>query len=85
MIVSWYNADEKYLIIKLMPMFLSYLLIILGLVFLFKNLGWISGGAWGVIWPLIIIIFGVAMLSKKRRNCWHWPWCDNRDNHNQTQ
>ncbi|MFA4937109.1 MAG: DUF5668 domain-containing protein [Patescibacteria group bacterium] len=57
-------------------MFGAFLLIILGLVFLFKNLGFISGDAWGIIWPLLIIALGVSLVSKKRTSSWHWPWCD---------
>ncbi len=57
-------------------MFFAYLLIILGLVFLFKNLELISGDAWGIIWPLLIIALGVSLISKKYSRSWHWPWCD---------
>ena len=35
-------------------MFISYALIILGVVFLLKNLGIISSSVWGIIWPLIL-------------------------------
>ncbi|MFH1866653.1 MAG: DUF5668 domain-containing protein [Patescibacteria group bacterium] len=54
-------------------MFFASLLVILGVVFLLKNLGIISGDVWGVIWPLLIIALGVSMFYKRRGVQW---WCN---------
>ena len=47
-------------------MFLGLILLITGVVFLLKNLGYISGAAWSIIWPVILIIFGLWILLRKR-------------------
>jgi len=49
-------------------MFISILLITVGVVFLLKNLGIITGSAWGVIWPLGLIAIGVYFILKRH----HW-------------
>lgn len=54
-------------------MLLGSLLIILGLALLLKNLGLIPGSTWDVFWPLVLILFGVSLL--KRRRSGHLPWC----------
>ncbi|MEK7168056.1 MAG: DUF5668 domain-containing protein [Patescibacteria group bacterium] len=41
-------------------------LIVVGAVFLLKNLGIISGFAWDVVWPILVIVIGAAMLLKKK-------------------
>ncbi len=48
-------------------MFISFLLIIIGVVFLLKNLGIISGNVWGIIWPLVLIAFGLYLILKTHR------------------
>ncbi|MCD6233161.1 hypothetical protein J7J81_02140 [bacterium] len=53
-------------------MFFALLFIILGVVFLLKNLGLISGSSWGIIWPLVLISFGVYILVKSHR--WNSFW-----------
>ncbi|MFA4995768.1 MAG: DUF5668 domain-containing protein [Patescibacteria group bacterium] len=45
-------------------MFFGLLLIIIGIVFLLENLGIVTGDIWDVIWPLIIILFGVSVITK---------------------
>jgi membrane-bound ClpP family serine protease len=42
------------------------ILIIIGLAFLLKNLGVISAGAWGFIWPALLIALGVWLLVERR-------------------
>lgn len=52
-------------------MFLGWLLILIGLIFLLKQLGILSGSAWGVIWPALLIIWGLVILTRKgKRGCW---------------
>lgn len=43
-------------------MFFSLLLIILGVIFLLKNLGIITGNLFGIIWPVILILLGVWII-----------------------
>ena len=50
-------------------------LIIVGLLFLLQEFGWIQGGFWGYFWPIVIILFGLSLLKKKNGNeCW-CGWC----------
>lgn len=44
-------------------------LVVIGVVFLLQNLGYISASAWGIIWPVIIIAVGLSMLCKKHGHC----------------
>jgi len=51
------------------------LLILLGVVFLLKNLGIITGDVWNIIWPSILIIFGLYLLIRipfRRRHFKDW-------------
>ncbi len=45
-------------------MFIAFFFILLGVVFLLRNLGILSGDVWGILWPLILISIGLAMLLK---------------------
>lgn len=47
-------------------MFLSSIFIIIGATFLLKNLGYISQDAWGIIWPVALIVLGLWALIKGR-------------------
>lgn len=53
-------------------MFISLLFIVIGIVFLLKNLGVITGDVWGIIWPLILIVFGVYLTLKAHRCRLFW-------------
>jgi len=44
-------------------MTIALIIIAIGVVFLLQNLGFFSSGVWGVIWPLALIIVGLAMLT----------------------
>lgn len=48
-------------------MFVGFFILALGLLFLLRNLGWIEGPGWDLIWPLLIIAFGAAMIFKRRK------------------
>jgi hypothetical protein len=50
-------------------MFIPALIIIVGLVWLFTNLGIISDGAWDIILPLAVILFGITMYTKHSKCC----------------
>ncbi|MFW0837677.1 MAG: LiaI-LiaF-like domain-containing protein [Candidatus Komeilibacteria bacterium] len=58
-------------------MFLPVVIVILGVVLLLNNLGIVSANVWDVVWPILIIAIGIAMMSK--RHCgWlrHWQQSD---------
>lgn len=48
-------------------MFWGYLLIIIGLVILLKNLGLFTAAAWDIIFPAAIILIGLAIVFKKKK------------------
>ena len=41
-------------------------LIVLGAIFLLKNLGLLAMVNWDIIWPIVLIAVGVAMMVKKK-------------------
>jgi hypothetical protein len=49
-------------------MFVGFFVLALGILFLLKNIGVIYGDMWDIVWPLIIIAFGVSLLFKHRRH-----------------
>jgi hypothetical protein len=49
-------------------MFVGVFLLALGVLFLLRNGGVIHGDAWDLIWPLLIVAFGVSILFKKRED-----------------
>ncbi len=53
-------------------MFFSLLLILLGVIFLLKNLGLLAGNIWSLIWPLVLILIGVYLIVKGRRHRALW-------------
>lgn len=57
-------------------MFFGSFLILIGVVFLLKNLGLVSADAWGMIWPVFLIVWGAGFLLKRgHSSCWGWG-CD---------
>ena len=53
-------------------MIFGLILLIIGVVFLLQNLGYISGAAWSIIWPAILIVIGIAILLKRRNHGFFW-------------
>ncbi|MBU1036768.1 hypothetical protein KKF32_01875 [Patescibacteria group bacterium] len=51
-------------------MFFPILVVVVGIIWLLKNLGVISTDAWLIIFPVAVILAGLTMFSKK--SC---PWC----------
>lgn len=47
-------------------MFLGLLVFVVGVVFLFQNLGYIGGNVWNIIWPAIIIVAGLSMIMRPK-------------------
>ncbi|MFH1457031.1 MAG: DUF5668 domain-containing protein [Patescibacteria group bacterium] len=48
-------------------MFLGFLLMALGVVFLLQNLGILDSATWSIVWPILIIAFGLSIVFKKNR------------------
>jgi uncharacterized membrane protein len=40
-------------------------LIVVGVVFLLQNLGYVTGEVWNIVWPAFIILLGISILLKK--------------------
>ncbi len=55
------------------------LVILVGVLFLFKNVGLINTISWGVLWPVIVMLIGIAMVTRRRCGCGGWghKWCKN--------
>ena len=51
-------------------MFAGIVLIIVGIIFLLRNLGILTGDVWGTFWPLIVIALGLSLLTKRGRTQW---------------
>ena len=48
-------------------MFIAFVFILVGLAFFLKNIGLIVGNIWGIIWPIILIAFGIYLALKAQR------------------
>jgi len=48
-------------------MFLGFLLIALGVLFLLQNIGILNQATWGIVWPILIIALGLSMIFKRGR------------------
>jgi len=46
------------------------LVLIIGLFFLLKNLGLITGNLWSILWPLLVITIGLKMIFRKKHSHW---------------
>lgn len=45
---------------------LAYALIIVGAIFLLKNVGFLAMVNWDIIWPIVLIVIGILMVYKKK-------------------
>lgn len=50
----------------------GFILIIIGAIFLLRNLGFIPGNAWEVIWPALLIAAGLSFVMRKSRAAFFW-------------
>jgi len=58
-------------LIYIKNMFIPYFFILLGFIYLLRNLGIIDAEAWGIIWPSVFIFIGFYILWKRYEwNCW---------------
>lgn len=58
-------------------MIMGLVLIVIGLVFFAQALGFIQGETLNILWPLLLVVLGIALLSHKAlghdcagKNCW---------------
>ncbi len=54
-------------------MFLGIVVLAIGIVFILKALGFISGGIWTLFWGIVFLVAGLKMISKKN-HCMHCDW-----------
>ncbi|PIU24309.1 hypothetical protein COT12_01700 [Candidatus Berkelbacteria bacterium CG08_land_8_20_14_0_20_39_8] len=47
-------------------MFIGLGVLLVGIIFLLQNLGYIGGNVWQIIWPAIIIIAGLLIVFKPK-------------------
>jgi len=45
-------------------------LVVVGVLLLLKEVGIITGGFWGYIWPVLFIIFGLSLMSRDKKDDW---------------
>ena len=45
---------------------LAIAFIIIGAIFLLKNLGFLAGINWEIIWPIALIVIGILMIFRKK-------------------
>jgi len=62
-------------------MFFGLVLIVIGVVFLLQNLGYLSSDAWKIIWPIIIIVIGLGFLFKRSRTWYGWHTLHDHEEH----
>jgi hypothetical protein len=46
------------------------ILVIIGLVFLLRNLGLITGDIWDIVWPCLLIAIGLKFIFRRKYNSW---------------
>ncbi len=61
-------------------MWFGVALIVVGVVFLLQNLGYVTGEVWNVIWPAFIILIGISMLLHKDKKAAEAQKIEKEDN-----
>lgn len=56
---------------------LGLIVILVGILFFFKNIGLINNISWDILWPVIVMLIGIAMVLRRRCGCGGWgcKWC----------
>jgi hypothetical protein len=51
-------------------MFIGIFILALGILFLLRNTGVIYGDFWRIVWPLVLVAFGISLIfdRKKKRS-----------------
>ncbi len=63
-------------------MYVALLLIMVGVLYLLRNTGLLPDQAWGVVWPLVLIVFGGAIFFHGPHThglCWPGCACTDRN------
>ena len=50
----------------------GFLLIIIGIIVLLKNFGFISGNVWDIFWPALLIVVGLSLVLRRRSGDFFW-------------
>lgn len=48
-------------------MYVGLAVLVAGVLFLLKNLGYISSNVWDIIWPCLVVILGLAMIFRQKK------------------
>lgn len=59
-------------------MIFALIILMIGLIFLLQNLGYISGEFWKLLWPAILIAIGLSLLFRPREKPWFWYWHEHK-------
>lgn len=60
-------------------MIFGIILVLIGVIFLLQNLEVISGGAWKIIWPIVVILIGVGFIVNRwKRGRERESWIDRK-------
>lgn len=74
------NGNGKrriYHLINYIKFMLGVILIVIGAIFLLKNLGIITGDVWEIIWPVLLIALGLSFFFRRWKwSGWGWHWHD---------
>ncbi len=56
---------------------LGLIVILVGVLFFFKNLGLINNISWNILWPIVVMLIGISMVLRRRCGCGGWgcKWC----------
>ena len=49
-------------------MFIGFVILVAGILLLLSKMGYISGGFWDYIWPILLIALGGKILFDRKKN-----------------
>lgn len=50
-------------------MIIGIIIVVIGLAFLLQSLDLITGTAWQIIWPCLLIVAGLGIICKEKKEC----------------
>lgn len=62
-------------------MFLGLFVLLVGMIFLLKNLGYLATIDWGIIWPVLLIALGLSIMANRSYYHERRIWRRWRDKH----
>ena len=51
---------------------LGLILVVIGVVFLLRNLGFLPEGAWSTLWPVLLVLLGLFLIWRHGRERFYW-------------